>query len=68
MMIKKTAYFLDILIPLQLFNDCLSAYERENTEVSTLLLFTNLRICIVRVIKNVWFLAFISFFFNFCLI
>lgn len=49
MVIQKTAYFLDILTLLQLFNDYLSAYERENPQVSTLLLFTNLRICIVRV-------------------
>lgn len=39
MMIQKTAYFLDILTLLQLFNDYLSAYERENPQVSTLLLF-----------------------------
>lgn len=48
MMVKKTVYFLDILTPIQLFNDCLSAYEKENLQVSTLLLFTNLRICIAR--------------------
>lgn len=38
MMIKKILYFLKILIQIQLFKDSLYTYEKENLQVSTLLL------------------------------
>lgn len=65
MMIKKILHFLEILTQMQLFKDSLYTYEKENLQVSTLLLPINMRIYIagvweclissISVFKFLWF-------------
>lgn len=49
MMIKKILHFLEILTQMQLFKDSLYTNEKENLQVSTLLLPMNMRIYIAGV-------------------